>query len=883
MERIHAFHPPIWLAVVAAALAHPRSAEAQQAGKAAFDSAYYAWDAGAYPDALLRLRRLLESAAGDAYVEAIALLTGEVYRSAELTANGASPRWSLDGRVVAFETGTGAAAMTRVVAIEAAGPRVLAELRGRGVVLAADGGRAAWFAARETSELRNARAELDRMTAAGNRQGAAGAQQEVRRLESETSRILVRDLANGRETEVQAAGVTRGALTFGDDGELYLIGGTPGAAAPAGGQRGGQRGGGGQLLGDRVLRITGSGAPASMLPMGPVGGVTGMRALRGRRLLLELSQGRVATLDLTSGATRTFEGSSPAVSSDGRWLVYLAQDAQGTTVAVAATDGRSEPRVVKRSALPLMNPALSPDGSRVAYAMMPREDWEIFVIGADGQGEVRVTREIQHDIVPQFLSNERLLGLMGEPRHRRSYLYDLSVAAQPEGAGEALAHTALPGTPGRTRLHHNNTVRTVAPEYDWVLSPDGTKVLILADRDGDTISPERGLYLLDLTQRVDKAGVLSRLVAQSAAEQRLREAGEHAFLQIRPAVADAVADISTGRIYTYANDVFQFDSKHITQPGNARAIAYYAAKLREFGYEPELQWFEPRPGVRTANVIAKLRGTVDPGLIYVVSSHFDSVERGPGADDDSSGATALLEAARVLAGRPQPATIHFAFFTGEEAGLLGSREYVRRAVAAGDRIVGAVNNDMIGFRNDHRYDNTIRYSNPGIRDLQHAAAFLFTKLITYDAKYYRSTDAAAYYEAYGDIVGGIGSYPILGNPHYHQSHDQLETIDQQLVAEVSKTTVATLMVLASSPARLKDLKVTQAATTQLTWSASPESGIAEYIVAWGPREDPLREQMRVREPRATLRTKLAAGSVVSVKAINQRGLEGWDWARVEVQ
>jgi hypothetical protein len=110
---------------------------------------------------------------------------------------------------------------------------------------------------------------------------------------------------------------------------------------------------------------------------------------------------------------------------------------------------------------------------------------------------------------------------------------------------------------------------------------------------------------------------------------------------------------------------------------------------------------------------------------------------------------------------------------------------------------------MIGFANDQRLDNTIRYSNDGIRDIQHAAAFLFTDLITYDAKYYKSTDAAAYYDAYGDIVGGIGSYPILGNPHYHQTHDVLETINHQLVAEVAKTTVATLMKLASTPSRPK--------------------------------------------------------------------------------
>ena len=102
------------------------------------------------------------------------------------------------------------------------------------------------------------------------------------------------------------------------------------------------------------------------------------------------------------------------------------------------------------------------------------------------------------------------------------------------------------------------------------------------------------------------------------------------------------------------------------------------------------------------------------------------------------------------------------------------------------KVVGALNNDMIGWANDHRLDNTIRYSNPGIRDIQHAAAMQFTQLITYDALYYKGTDAAAYYDAYGDIVGGIGSYPVLGNPHYHQPHDVLETINHQLVTEVAR-------------------------------------------------------------------------------------------------
>ena len=230
-----------------------------------------------------------------------------------------------------------------------------------------------------------------------------------------------------------------------------------------------------------------------------------------------------------------------------------------------------------------------------------------------------------------------------------------------------------------------------------------------------------------------------------------------------------------------------------------------------------------------------------------------------------------------------PATVIFASFTGEESGLLGSREFVRRAQEAGMNIVGALNNDMIGWANDHRLDNTIRYSNAGIRDVQHAASFL-TKLITYDARYFKATDAAAYYEAYGDIVGGIGSYPVLGNPHYHQPTDLLETVNHELVAETSKVTVASIMLLASSPSRVKDLKLDrdEGGSTTLAWTASPEKSVSGYIVTWGPPTDPRKTRMRVPRPAATI-PAIKPGTVVSVKAVNTRGLEGWDWAKVTIK
>jgi hypothetical protein len=122
---------------------------------------------------------------------------------------------------------------------------------------------------------------------------------------------------------------------------------------------------------------------------------------------------------------------------------------------------------------------------------------------------------------------------------------------------------------------------------------------------------------------------------------------------------------------------------------------------------------------------------------------------------------------------------------------------------------------------------------------------------------------------------------VLASPHYHQATDLLEYENHQLIAETCKTTVATIMLLASSPSRLTHLKVDSytAAAAALSWTPAVETGITSYIVAYGTAADPLLHRIVVAQPHVTL-PSMAAGGVVSVKAVNARGLEGWDWARV---
>jgi Tol biopolymer transport system component len=811
-----------------------------------------AWDRGDYPRALTEYLALLDGSPADDVFEAIALQTGELFKTTELTADGGAPRFSPDGRYFSYEVGRGVTRKTRLVSADT--PTItIAELGGYGASFSPDGGHLAYLKQTVTPELQ--RMETSAEQAAGTERTRITA--ELIAASETAARITIRDMSSGAEREIDAGGRRKSVVRLAVDGAV-LFAGSEGTGVE-------------QIFviqaGRPPAAVT-SGEPAKVLQDVSSNGTAALFTNRaqGRRGAGAEVSPRFGVIALPAATATMVAGSAPAFSGDGRMVTYVGRADPNTQVLVAPVASPDRATAVRTGVERADAPSLSADGSRVLFQLMPKDDWELYAAHSDGTGEQRLTREIQHDFSPRFLGDGRVLGLIGEARHRRSYVYDAS-------------------TGRRIRLFHNNTIRTIAPEYEWVPNRAGTKVLIVAERDGDTVSLARGVYLTDLTSRVTREELRARLQANLAAEEALRAKGKRLFAPIAAAVSGVVAGASTSRIFGYERTLFDFDSKHITRPGNKLASSYLFETYKSFGYAPEYQWFAPNDaaGGQTANVVATLKGTTNPELVYVVSSHYDSVAIGPGADDDSSGTAALLETARILAGHPQPATIVFASFTGEEAGLLGSREFVRRAVADKVRIAGALNNDMVGWANDNRLDNTIRYSNPGIRDVQHAAALQFSSLITYDALYYKNTDAHAYYEAYGDIVGGIGSYPVLGSPHYHQPHDTLDTINHQLVTEVARTTTATLMLLASSPSRLANLTVDhyQNGTATLSWTPGPEHGITGYVVAWGTSAKPEAQQVRVTRPAASV--KVEPGTIVSVKAVNQRGIEGWDWARVVVR
>ncbi len=102
--------------------------------------------------------------------------------------------------------------------------------------------------------------------------------------------------------------------------------------------------------------------------------------------------------------------------------------------------------------------------------------------------------------------------------------------------------------------------------------------------------------------------------------------------------------------------------------------------------------------LQSENVIADILGTEKPEEMVILGAHLDSWNLGPGAADNGLGDVITLETARILTSlhlKPKR-TIRFVLFTGEEQGLIGSSEYVKRHESKLDNIVLMVNLDMTG-------------------------------------------------------------------------------------------------------------------------------------------------------------------------------------------
>jgi hypothetical protein len=223
---------------------------------------------------------------------------------------------------------------------------------------------------------------------------------------------------------------------------------------------------------------------------------------------------------------------------------------------------------------------------------------------------------------------------------------------------------------------------------------------------------------------------------------------------------------------------------------------------------------------RAYNVVGLLPGTDPEAGYYVICGHYDATgvrsanwdwrtDPAPGADDNATGAALILESARVLARQRFPWSIRFIAFSGEELGLLGSRNYAGTAAAEGDAVLGVLNFDMFGY-ND-LIDRVEVATNPASRwlaDLMVGVNEQYNIGLQVDVledEGARLSDHASFWARGYDAVLAIENYlpndpdhPGVSqglyriNAQYHSIADVPDSINWGLVHKITQLAVASL-------------------------------------------------------------------------------------------
>lgn len=285
-------------------------------------------------------------------------------------------------------------------------------------------------------------------------------------------------------------------------------------------------------------------------------------------------------------------------------------------------------------------------------------------------------------------------------------------------------------------------------------------------------------------------------------------------------------------------------------------------------------------GVMVRDVVAIQRGTTDPNRVILITGHLDSrvtdvmnsTADAPGANDDGSGISAVIEAARVLSKYKFPATIVYGVLTGEEQGLYGGKTLADYAKARGWQVEAELNNDIIGSicGSDGVCDSThVRVLSEGVRgdwtpDLISKQRSLggFNDAPSRNlSRYVDELDSKlgldlAVRQIWRTDRWGRGGDHIpfqqLGYPairftvaveNYHWEHQDLrtdkgvaygDTIDHMnfpYLEKVTKLNVAAIAAIASAP-MTPEPKAEGAVATDTTISWPAVAGASGYIVHW---------------------------------------------------
>jgi Peptidase family M28 len=205
----------------------------------------------------------------------------------------------------------------------------------------------------------------------------------------------------------------------------------------------------------------------------------------------------------------------------------------------------------------------------------------------------------------------------------------------------------------------------------------------------------------------------------------------------------------------------------------------------------------------------------------IIGAHYDSraeninntYARAPGADDNASGVSAVLELSRILSHLNLNYNLQFVLFSGEEqygewGGEWGSTNYVKYLDNNNQTkdIDLYINLDMIGYTPPNETKNKViliyDVGNKYVKNDKYSKNIaLFVKKIAsnytdleVELAEFDNTDLASF-EAFNHTVIGIYDGGVEKNPHYHKSTDTPDTLNIKYLTSITKMVLATILEL----------------------------------------------------------------------------------------
>lgn len=237
---------------------------------------------------------------------------------------------------------------------------------------------------------------------------------------------------------------------------------------------------------------------------------------------------------------------------------------------------------------------------------------------------------------------------------------------------------------------------------------------------------------------------------------------------------------------------------------NDNALQWIRQQYLSYGYTEDQLMEDPFSigRVKSKNLIITKKGTVYPDQYVIICGHFDSIN-GPGVNDNGSGTSIILEAARILKDVPTGYSIKFVHFSGEEQGLYGSRHYANEVAYTGKQknidIKMVLNLDQVGGKKGMFNDTVFCDEDQDGSSKNNAASSKATrelmKCTTLYSPLKTEIDPAEHsdyisFEKKGEVITGFFEYLRSDLPH--TKDDTFANTDIMYVYHIGKATLGAL-------------------------------------------------------------------------------------------